>query len=202
MNFNGEYRELAMKTECGYNERLLHHTIGLTGELSGELLIYMKSESKAGVPLNKINIMEEVGDACWYLAGLCEVLGKFAGEPWDLNLFDFSDEVYDPLDCIKEACVSAANFEDYVKKYVFYKKPFNDIIVDGVVVEKGVKDDLRRYFDEVVYQLTYLLFQLDISFEETLRRNIAKLAVRYKNGFSGFAANNRDLMAELEALKG
>lgn len=81
MQFN-EYQELASRTEkmpdltgqALIEYRLNHHTLGVTSE-SGELAGATKKTIIYGKPIDYQNIMEEVGDIMWYLAGLANSLG-------------------------------------------------------------------------------------------------------------------------------
>lgn len=49
--------------------RLLHHSIGISGE-SGELLDAIKKHIFYGAPLDVENIIEECGDILWYMTRL------------------------------------------------------------------------------------------------------------------------------------
>lgn len=53
--------------------RVLHMTIGIAGE-SGELIDAVKRAVFYGKPLDRCNIVEELGDLLWYMDGLCDVL--------------------------------------------------------------------------------------------------------------------------------
>lgn len=55
--------------------RLLHGSMGLVTE-SGEFMDTIKKHLFYGKPIDKINLIEELGDLFWYLAIIHSVLGK------------------------------------------------------------------------------------------------------------------------------
>lgn len=88
-----EYQELALRTapERGRNYAfdrpvthlvgehcnnidLMHGALGLSSEV-GELCDALKKSWMHGRPLDRINLVEEVGDNLWYIAFLCRALG-------------------------------------------------------------------------------------------------------------------------------
>ena len=79
---------------------------------------------------------------------------------------------------------------DAIKKHVIYNKPLDR---DNVVEELG---DLEFYMEG-------LRQGLGITREETIQANIAKLGVRYANGYSDAAANARaDKASEITLIEG
>jgi NTP pyrophosphatase (non-canonical NTP hydrolase) len=56
------------------NIRLLHAGIGLATE-SGEFLDALKKHIYYGKELDTVNLLEEAGDLCWYLALAIDALG-------------------------------------------------------------------------------------------------------------------------------
>ncbi len=78
------YQILAMNTEASaphglvaevgiHPARMVHASIGLSTE-SAELLDAVKKMLFYGKPLDTVNVLEEIGDICWYLAILCDAL--------------------------------------------------------------------------------------------------------------------------------
>jgi len=92
-----EYVKLAAKTEsCHWLEikerlsnefqlRLLHSAMGVCTE-AGELMDQMKKFVFYGKDLDLANVKEEVGDAMWYLAILCNSLNVNFEEIWEMNI--------------------------------------------------------------------------------------------------------------------
>lgn len=53
---------------------LNHMALGVAGE-AGELVDCIKKHTVYGKPLNEENLAEEIGDALWYLANICNLMG-------------------------------------------------------------------------------------------------------------------------------
>jgi len=64
---------------------LVHYTDGLVTE-SGEIKDMMKKHIAYGVPLDLINLKEEIGDLFWYIARICDLQGWTFEEIMDLNI--------------------------------------------------------------------------------------------------------------------
>lgn len=89
------YEKLAQKTECKYDEdlkqrmvsqaRLLHHCIGLCTE-TGELQDAVKKHIFYGKELDITNVLEEVQDILWYVAGICNTFNVSIEEMQDKNI--------------------------------------------------------------------------------------------------------------------
>ncbi len=75
-----EYLQLSERTESMHSSfhsldpRTIHGVIGLAGE-SGELLDNIKKTIFYGMPPDKKNLKEEVGDSLWYIAQICRAEG-------------------------------------------------------------------------------------------------------------------------------
>ena len=72
-----EYQALAMRTlnpELTEQEILLNAVMGLCGE-SGEVIDHVKKHLCHGHPLNKDELVKELGDVAWYLAEAATALG-------------------------------------------------------------------------------------------------------------------------------
>lgn len=75
MNLN-DYQALAMRTaKQGIpSEELNHAALGIAGE-AGELCDSVKRALVYGRPLDRENLLEEIGDCLWYLALACRAAG-------------------------------------------------------------------------------------------------------------------------------
>lgn len=90
-----DYIQQAIQTEAPVTEdlkkrlsdipRLIHGAVGLATE-SGELLDALKKFVFYGKPLDRTNLIEEMGDAFWYIAILCDVLGTTFEEVQQINI--------------------------------------------------------------------------------------------------------------------
>jgi len=65
--------------------RLLHASQGLCTE-SGELTDALKKHIFYGKELDKVNLVEELGDIFWYAAVAADVLGVGFDEIWEKNI--------------------------------------------------------------------------------------------------------------------
>lgn len=82
-----EYQQLASRTDPDRTDQvarlienlnpggswLLHAQIGLAGEV-GELAAAIQRWLYYGKPLDRTNVIEELGDLCWYLAQACRAM--------------------------------------------------------------------------------------------------------------------------------
>jgi len=89
------------------------------------------------------------------------------------------------LGCITEA----GELADNIKKHLFYGKAFDDV---NAVEEAG----------DLLWYLAILFDTLDLTFEEVMEKNIAKLKARYPNKFTEEKAVNRNLEVERKILEG
>lgn len=67
--------ELVARMSDKSNIRLLHAGIGMCTE-SGEFIDQLKKAIFYGKPLDKVNLLEEIGDTCFYLGIALDVLGS------------------------------------------------------------------------------------------------------------------------------
>lgn len=185
-----EYIPLAMRTckELPHEEHLAHMAMGVTGEM-GEIIDALKKHYIYGKPLDQANLVEELGDCCWYLAGLLqsvpEMCDKIEGHMADRHM---SDTVL-------------ARYRSVTVR--------NILLLNAVVAKSAAKlvcpINPYIYWDAVQGILEALLDTaqlLDIDLEQALEINIAKLTKRYGDKYSDFNATNRDLGAERAILEG
>lgn len=77
-----DYLTLASRTEkmldpspgSSTHPRMVHHSMGFATEM-GELIDALKKHYIYGKPLDEVNVMEEIGDALWYVAGMANHAG-------------------------------------------------------------------------------------------------------------------------------
>lgn len=92
---NLDYIESALRTESRHQayieknlaaaSRLMHGAVGLATE-SGEILDALKKFAFYNKPLDRVNIIEELGDIMWYCAILADELGVTFEEIMDKNI--------------------------------------------------------------------------------------------------------------------
>lgn len=62
----------------------LHGAIGISGE-AGELIDAVKKSVMYGKPLDVVNLKEELGDICWYMAIVLDAIGSSFPEIMQMN---------------------------------------------------------------------------------------------------------------------
>lgn len=71
------YIQCCLETESSFfhceEPRMLHSVMGISTE-AGELLDAFKKNIFYGKPIDKVNIVEELGDLLWYVAIMCDCL--------------------------------------------------------------------------------------------------------------------------------
>jgi NTP pyrophosphatase (non-canonical NTP hydrolase) len=70
-----DYSQIQERTGGEFNARLIHYVLGV-GTEAGELQDAAKKALAYNKPLDKVNMVEEVGDVLWYLARLLTLLGS------------------------------------------------------------------------------------------------------------------------------
>lgn len=83
-----EYKPLALRTLKSLGserEDLMHMAAGIAGE-GGEVLDLVKKHFAYGKPLDRDHLIEEVGDAMFYINGLLHTIGADMGDVLDRNI--------------------------------------------------------------------------------------------------------------------
>lgn len=88
-----EYIQKALRTESSYRfdatgevtPRIEHGVMGAVTE-SAELMDAIKKAKMYGRALDRVNLIEEMGDVMWYFAILADELGVSFEEIWEKNI--------------------------------------------------------------------------------------------------------------------
>lgn len=183
-----QYQERALRTAKvlpTLAENLMHCALGIGSE-AGEL-----SETIAcawmNMPFDANNIIEEIGDACWYAAVMCHFMD-----------WRFEDMFQDP-DTLSEASAPLAhavigrNPPAMTLVYNSFAGEILTIVKAHVIYGKELDDELLKRKLELFISAASLLSNVhDIPFElVTLARNIDKLKMRYPDKYSDVAALER-----------
>jgi len=178
------YVELAIRTESVISSinnidfRLLHASLGICTEV-GELVhnrVYLGSTE-----LQKLNLIEELGDAFWYVAIASDVLNLDLNKIIETNI---SKVLPNNLDVL---VIKSSELLDIFKKAIFYKKYLDERRIVMIV-------------EDIVSALIELINEHNLNLDEILEKNINKLTARYPNKFDSNKAINRDLNAEHKTL--
>jgi NTP pyrophosphatase (non-canonical NTP hydrolase) len=86
---------------------ILHMVVGISGE-AGELLDAIKKNVIYRKPLDRENVIEEVGDVLFYLTGLCQAVGVTVEECKAENIKKLSKR-YEGLTYSNEAAITRAD---------------------------------------------------------------------------------------------
>ena len=193
MNFK-EYVPLAMRTckELPTADHINHMCLGIVGEM-GELVDQIKKAYVYGKAIDQVNIIEEVGDVAYYTAGLVQHFPTLA---------DWLDS-----DELKQS----VNYEklEVARKNVTRTILLNTMSAANLAVDLMMLADNDNLQDTDAEQaakaLGTALFAtavlLDVDLAGAYEVNIAKLAKRYGDKYSDYAAINRDIDAERAVLE-
>lgn len=171
------------------NIRLIHACAGISSELAELIQLSEEVEEK----IDRVNLMEELGDILWYIGVASDALGAvddIAGEtPYSGVKMDDTD-LHESIDAFISAVgeISGLLVDKAIKKNIFYGKPFN---------AQPIIEHLRHIHQNV----KYLLENAGYTLEQARERNIAKLKARYGEKFTEAAALERNLAAERAILE-
>lgn len=154
----------------------LHMAMGMVGEI-GEVVDILKKSFAYGKPLDKLKVLEELGDFTFYTVGLANMLGEgfedFEVEDWGLR-------------------TSMA-----LGTLVFSSGTVLMVVSEGEAAE--LRGEVMR---EALCVVHTLALDFGSSLDEIMDLNIKKLEARYPGlRFDVDRANNRDVEAEAKAMQ-
>ena len=193
MNFK-EYAPLAMRTckELPTADHINHMCLGIVGEM-GELVDAIKKAYVYGKGIDQTNIVEEIGDVSWYTAGLVQYFPALAD--W-LDSDELKQSInYEKLEIARENvtrtillnAMSAANLAADLMMFA-----------DDDNLQDANAEQVAKALGTALFA-TAVLLEVDLS--QAYEVNIAKLAKRYGDKYSDYAAVNRDIDAERAVLE-
>ncbi len=158
---------------------LMHMAVGISGEVTGELLDEIYSADMLGRPIDKDNIIEELGDIEFFMEGLRQGAGITRVE---CQMAYRHDEPIAVVPLIGLNVISG-QLLDLIKKHVIYGKELDRA---GVVERLGAMD----------FYLKQIYAEFYITREHALEKNVEKLLkgknARYAAGaYSDKAAQDR-----------
>lgn len=160
----------------GLSSRLFHAILGVATEVNE---MYDAIESNEFI--DRVNILEECGDAYWYLAiGVNEL--KIKGAEYQFVSYATIPEAISALR------VHTAQMLDLCKKVLFYGKELNNKVISDLMINT---------FNSV-YALVYVC---EGEMSSVLETNINKLKARYPEKFGLSEAENRNLVLERTVLE-
>lgn len=69
--------------------KLVHYALGITGE-AGELADAVKKCIRDGQDIDRVNMIEEIGDCLWYLGNMLNALGSTFEDAMEKNIAKLS----------------------------------------------------------------------------------------------------------------
>ena len=189
-----DYLPLAIRTckELPVADHINHMGLGIVGEM-GEIVDQLKKAYIYGKAIDQVNIVEEVGDVAWYVAGIINLFPNLHGYldsdelPNSTNIERLHEAKSKVTRTILLNSMSAAN-----------------LVVDlGVIVDAGGinSEDAESVAKTLCMFLYATAVLLDVDLGQACDVNIAKLAKRYGDKYSDYAATNRDIDAERAILE-
>lgn len=192
------YQQLALRTEKTPvfvgdlpRSRFAHGAIGICTEI-GELQDALKKHIIYGRDLDPVNIMEECGDIAWYIALVADAA--------DLSLMP-SETLYTQNtgalagDLRKKELLDCAFLLGNENGWFQYA--CSRLETDGMPEQVQASNGIAA----LLHLGATILNACGYTWKDACERNIAKLAKRYGEKFSEFAALNRDLGAERQELE-
>lgn len=179
-----EYKKDASRTMSNewhlsiFDTEELHCAIGIVTEF-GELL----EATRSVVTPDPVNVMEEVGDVFWYLAGFQR---RYSDLDWETGEATPHNDLSTH---IKEGTIEAIEVLDMYKKFAYYGRELN-------------QNKLKSHLYAVYNRCYSILKIVGYTVEQARQINIDKLRARFPNEFVGVKANNRDLEKERNILEG
>lgn len=167
---------------------MIHAALGMTSD-TGELIECLSNHSRYGEPLDRTNLIEECGDVTWFTNLLVHTLGKDLVQVYIQALEKIALEA--PLSAQTAAdwiVIETARIADAVKAHTIYGKPLDSTTL---LASAGA----------TLVGIVYLAANWDITPEQILDANIAKLTARYGAKFDQQRALNRDKDAENAAIE-
>lgn len=189
-----DYIPLAIRTckELPLPDHVNHMGLGIIGEM-GEIVDQLKKGKVYGKGVDQVNIIEEVGDVAWYVAGLVNLFPSLHG-------YLDSDELRNDVHAERLAIAKAR----LTRTILMNTMAAANLVVDLDVVY-GEPDIDMQAAESIVQTLCKFLFAtavlLDVDLGQALDVNIAKLAKRYGDKYTDYAALNRDLDGERAVLE-
>lgn len=191
-----EYQQLAART-CvelvDLKQNLYHMNLGIITEV-GEIFTVVKKKIAYGKDMDMVNIIEELGDLCWFIVNKDRILEQWPDRELKISATD--NKQFEAL------CKEAGLFDNIDMNNV----PVEEILMGGLgAILVQVTQELPGGFQTpgigplAVIKGTCEALQID--FWQMLTTNIKKLQIRYPDQFTEEAALNRNLEAERKVLE-
>ena len=169
--------------------RLLHSGLGFNSELSELSDAYSAPKDDK---LDWVNIAEEASDLAWYVAVAVNALGfdheEISATEHEADRFIIKNSEPSLRAAILAGVWAAGNYNDLLKKHLFYGKELN-------------LDKMKESLQQLCVAISGLCVVSGTTIEEGRQTNIDKLRARYGEKFTAAAALNRNLEVERKILE-
>lgn len=179
-----EYIKCALRTESDkfcidmVSPRIIHAAAGIVTE-AGELL-----EAVTRKRIDKINIIEELGDITWYSALMMDALGLAFD---DLGNITNVRVRYVAIEVASDICIEACRIQDVIKRGLFY----------GEIDYDRIRIGLRS-----IYAILNAIAVCEgATLSHIWNANIKKLKGRYPDKFDVNRSLDRDINTERDAIE-
>jgi len=194
-----EYQQLASRTCPDLGSLKLnafHMNSGVKTEV-GEAIDPIKKFIAYGKPLDIVNVGEEMGDICWYIANKARMF--LSAEVLDRSWHTQESFNKYSIDFEKTFSKDLENFENEKVKMIAVANLISSIDSNDADIDSFSEKSSVGVPSLIIINKCCELLNLD--FWQILTNNIEKLQIRYPEKFTEEAALNRDLEAEREALE-
>lgn len=192
------YIPLAIRTmnpALSFSEKAENIALGLVGEC-GELSEIYKKHWFHGKPLNREDVIKEVGDVFWYIANAMYLINGPCAERVRRELLigpHKNKPVASNWRALKRV-YAQANLEESEDHYA-NRTPFTEIAFGCVCLGRLIMSPYLNTFyfartrnsvrlAELLLLLKSVLLSVDCSLQDCLQKNVDKLKTRYPDGFS------------------
>lgn len=190
-----EYVEGAIKTKSPHyhpysvDKDLVHSILGIVTE-TAEFVAGLGNRDSFHA--DRVNLKEEIGDICWYLA----IAQKYYNKNSDKSVDIFGEEPYDiefkKVDTFCEMLiVTSGELADVVKRSFYYGK--------GELTPQI--NNLPCLFMKVFKICQSLAIMLNADIDKIMKTNLDKLQQRFPDKFNTEKVFNRDLVKERDILE-
>lgn len=158
---------------------LAHYALGLCEE-AGELAGVIKKHVFYGHPLDRDKLIKEAGDVLWYLASLLDTAGIALSEALAANGYTHTVQCIDAEEYGEDGA-------DFHARNVVACAAYSP----KLMVNPAFREDAVALAGRLLAHLYGLLSLFDITLDEVMVANVAKLRARYPQGWTAADAAER-----------
>lgn len=166
---------------------IMHGVFGISGEIS-EIDEAFDNVFYDDAKIDLVNLQEEVGDICWYIANLSNALSYKPSWEYYPNKNNGEPDYTSFLIKVNKFSVFSGKLVDSCKKKVYY----------GVEIDEKM---FKSVVDDMIKLICGMCENLNTTVEAVQEKNVNKLTERYGKKFSEEKATNRNLEKEREILE-